>query len=68
MGFRTGDEIVEIEGEIEAQTAKAYLIIPTIGEQCWIPKSQVRDVKDTNDPKVKVFFLTEWIARKNGLI
>lgn len=68
MGFRNGDEIVEIEGAIEAQTAKAYLIIPTIGEQCWIPKSQVKDVRDTGDPNVKVFMITDWIARKNGLI
>lgn len=68
MGFNSGDEIVEIEGAIEAQTAKAFLIIPTIGEQCWLPKSQITDVKDTSDPKIKVFFMKAWLAKKNGLI
>jgi hypothetical protein len=66
---RIGDESVEFEGRIEHETAKAYLIEPTaIGpEQCWLPKSQIIERRPSDNGNF-IFVVTEWIARKNGLV
>jgi hypothetical protein len=66
---RIGDETVEFEGRIEHTTAKAYLIEPTaIGpQQFWLPKSQIVQQRPGDDGTV-IFQVTEWIARKNGLV
>lgn len=68
MGYRIGDEVVEIEGRIEARTAKAVLIDPTTGPQNWCPKSQLVEQIETGEPGLYVFHVTEWIAKKNGWI
>ena len=65
MGWKS-DETFEIEGEIEARTPKAVLFHPTIGEKCWIPKSQIVNEYPVGDDKF-VLVITEWIAKKNGL-
>lgn len=69
MGFRGGDETVELEGKIEVTTAKAYLIIPTMGPaEVWLPKSQVVSMSDPDIDGNRNFVVTEWIAKKNGLV
>jgi len=70
MGFRIGDETVAIEGVIISQTEKAYLVAFTaVGpDEAWIPKSQVMSMSEPG-PKGEIeFIITEWIAKKNGLI
>ncbi len=65
---RSGDETYEFEAQVEAETAKAFLVVPTIGEQFWLPKSQVVE-KFPPDPEGRcTFVVKEWIARKNGLV
>ena len=62
------EKTVEIECRLETQTAKAYLIIPTNTDtETWLPRSQVYDRQEIGDGKW-LFFISEWIARKNGLI
>lgn len=69
MGFRAGDETVEVEARVETETAKAVLILPTsIGpDECWLPKSQIVK-RDDLGGGLYLFTITEWIAKKNGLI
>jgi hypothetical protein len=69
MGFRAGDETVEVEARVETRTAKAVLIEPTgIGPaQCWLPKSQIVSEVEV-EPGLFLFTITAWIAGKNGLI
>ena len=70
MGYRKGDETVELEARIEKETAKAYLLVPTsMGpDECWIPKSQVVEMSPPDAKGNILFTLTEWIAQKNGII
>lgn len=69
MGWRSGGQAVTFEGRIEHATSKAYLVEPTMGEQCWIPKSQTLWVSNiVDDSGNRWFTVSEWIARKNGLI
>lgn len=68
MGYRSGDETVEFEGKVEVTTAKAYLIIPTMGPaEVWLPKSQVISMSDADMDGNRTLVITEWIAKKNGL-
>lgn len=61
MGYREGDETVSFEGKIEFTTAKAYLVIPTMGPaQVWVPKSQVVSMSDVDGDGNRVFTVTEW--------
>ncbi len=66
--MRAGDETYEFEARVEHESAKAYLVEPTIGEKIWIPKSQVVDVHAPDENGLRVFVVTEWIARQKGLI
>lgn len=70
MGFRRGDETVEFEAKIEMTTAKAYLLDTTMGpsEPVWVPKSQVVEMSDADEDGNRTFVVTEWIAKKNGLV
>jgi hypothetical protein len=67
MGRSLG-KIVEMEARIEHVTEFAYLVEPTIGEQFWLPKSQVVDRTDPDMEGLVVFHITEWIAEKKGLL
>lgn len=66
-GFKSGDELVTIEGRIETTTAKAVLIDLTNGEQVWMPKSQIHSQTKISDDGLHEFEITEWIAKKNNL-
>lgn len=69
MGYSREDKLYEFEGRIEAQTAKAYLIeFTNNGEEMWVPKSQIRGEPEATTPGRYMFTLTEWIAKKNGLV
>jgi hypothetical protein len=65
--MRNDDETIEVEGHIEVQTAKAVLFFPTIGEKCWIPKSQIVSMSEPDTEGNLMIEMTQWIARKNGL-
>jgi len=68
MPWRPGDETYEFEAKIEHETAKAYLIIPTMGPaQIWVPKSQIvtKTEKDA-DGNVK-FEVTEWWIKHSDM-
>lgn len=69
MGYRIGDETVEIEARIETSTAKAHLIEPTMGPaQLWLPKSQIVKMDEPHDDDGnRIIVITKWIADKNGL-
>jgi len=61
MGYRAGDETHEFEGKIEFTTAKAYLVVPTMGPaQVWVPKSQTVSMSEPDGEGNRVFTVTEW--------
>lgn len=65
MGYRDGDATFEFEGRIEVQTAKAYLVFPTMGpEQCWVPKSQTVSMSEPDFDGNRTFVVTKWWADK----
>lgn len=67
MGYRPGDPTVTLAASIEHQTAKAYLISPTLGgDNVWIPKSQVVSMEQVDTDEWE-FTITQWIADRNGL-
>ena len=58
-------------------TSKAYLIRNEDGEECWIPKSQVQDIRfgkditdDDGKPVKEIASITipEWIAEQKGFV
>ena len=62
MPYRPGDPTVEFEGQIETTTAKAMLIIPTMGikEQVWLPKSQMVGMTEPDENGNRTFTVTQW--------
>lgn len=63
------DDVVTLEGKIEAETPKAFLVEFTAGPKVWIPKSQVREhVLRDREEMLYDFTITEWIAKKNDLV
>lgn len=66
------DEPVTFEGRVEHQTAKAYLVEPTLiklaGDgTCWVPKSQIKSMTPSGDENVYEFTVSAWWAGKNGM-
>jgi hypothetical protein len=57
-----GRNIVDIEGEIHAETEKAWLVFDGSIEE-WVPKSQCDYNKDE-----KTFSMPEWLAKDKGFI
>ena len=55
------EDCVECEGDIVAETDKAWLVEFDGGLQEWLPKSQCDYDGDG------VFFVPTWLARKKGL-
>lgn len=64
MGYREGDETYSFEGKIEFSTQKAHLVIPTIGSQVWVPKSQLVSMSDPDGDGNRNFVVTEWWYKK----
>lgn len=68
------NETYAFEASIKHATSKAVLVEPTIGpNECWIPRSQIREQEGHGESywlfiPLFGFTVTEWIARKNGLI
>lgn len=68
MGYRVGDETVEVEAKIEHATSKAVLIEPTLGDKCWIPRSQIIQQSEPDGDGNVILIVKMWIAEKNGLV
>jgi hypothetical protein len=70
MAFRRdrSDESYELEGEIENQTAKAWLInFTNVDKQVWVPKSQA-EMLDLNESTGKCTIRVRgWFAEKENL-
>jgi hypothetical protein len=61
MGYRAGDETYEFEGKVEHVTAKARLVVPTMGPaQVWVPKSQTVSMSEPDADGNCVFTVTKW--------
>lgn len=60
-------EYVELHGEFKHETAKAYLVILTNGEEIWAAKSNIEP--GTRVPGIGEtgpFSMAEWVVKKNG--
>ena len=57
-----GNNLVEVEAEIHAETEKAFLLDHGGDEKKWVPKSQVEDNGDGT------FSMPEWLAKDKGMI
>jgi hypothetical protein len=72
MGYRQGDETVTFEARmVGPKTAKAWLIEPTEKlVELWLPKSQTVDWHGPygDDMDLYEFHVTEWWAKKNGMV
>lgn len=69
MGFRSGDESVEIECKVIKTTAKAYLVEDTTtNTEIWLPKSQVYSMSGPDIDGNVAVQISEWIAKQKGLI
>lgn len=72
--MRDDDETYSFEATVKHATAKAVLVEPTIGpDECWIPRSQIREQEWHGESRwlflpLFGFTITQWIAKKNGLI
>lgn len=68
MGYDNGDETVEFEARIEHATAKARLLIPTMGpEQCWCPNSVVVYMSEEDGDGNRIFRVQRWWAKREGV-
>ena len=64
-------ETVWLEGIINFATRKAMLVEPTIGNENWIPRSQVVSMTEMGPGEFGTLYMFEvfaWIAGKNGLL
>ncbi len=59
---RANHDLVDISGELQAETEKAYLLFDGT-TKIWLPKSQV----EWND-ETKTMTMPEWMALEKGLI
>lgn len=68
MGYNSGDEQVEFEARIEHSTAKAKLLVPTMGpEQCWCPNSVIDWMSEPDEYGNRTFRVRSWWAKKAGV-
>jgi len=63
MVRREPEEDFEFEGRIQVTTGKAYLVDPTMGEEVWVPKSQVVNMEEVAKG-LFVFRVTGWWYNK----
>lgn len=69
MAFRAGDETVEFEARVEHSTGKARLLHPTMGpKEVWCPKSQTVSMGEADVDGNRTFVVTEWWAKRAGII
>lgn len=68
MSFRRDDAVHALEGQIEVSTAKAVLVNWTLGGQSWVPKSQIKSQSDPDGDGNIIFQITDWFAKKEGLL
>jgi hypothetical protein len=66
MVFRN-EGTVEFEGRVEVTTAKAYLVEMTLGDQVWVPKSQIRNMTEPDAEGNRMFTVTQWWAERNNM-
>lgn len=68
MAYSSGDEMIEIEAEIKASTAKAWLVQDQFtGKEVWLARSIGTMLGPADKEGICVFEVKEWWARKNGL-
>ena len=69
MPYRPGDPVYYFEAKIEVTTAKAHLLMPTMGEQkeVWCPKSQIVSISEPDENGNRMFEVTQWWFEKSGL-
>ena len=68
MPYRPGDPTYSFEGKIEFETAKAYLVVPTIGpNQVWVPKSQIVEKTEKDGEGNVMFEVTQWWAENSDM-
>jgi hypothetical protein len=69
MGIRAGDEMIEIEAEIKATTAKAWLVEDQFTmKEAWLAKSIAEMMGPADKEGITTFSVPEWWAKKNSLI
>ena len=61
---KIGDDRVEINGSIKAETERAILIVLNSGQEMWIPKSKIHSQYEPELGKTQVFITEEWILKK----
>lgn len=61
------ESTVEIRGTHLRQSEKAHLVDTPEQGEIWFPKSQMTEM-DGDIGGAVVFFVPEWLARKNGFI
>lgn len=62
------NEIVEVDGAIEARTDKAILFHTGDKTQAvWLPRNQIQ-IDDTGFPEIFTVSMPEWMALDRGLI
>lgn len=63
-------EDVTLEGTLERETRKAWLIKITKPKRAsfWVPKTQIKDSDCFAEGDTGTFTVTRWIAEKNDLV
>ena len=69
MKTRSGDEIIEVEGEILAQTPKAWLLKDSFtSKEVWLPKSVGTIVDGAEKEGEFLFEVPQWWAERAELL
>jgi len=69
MGYRVGDDMIEIECTIEHTTEKAWLVIDLMsGKEGWAPKSRCEIIRERDEDGHVLMHVPEWWAKKQGFI
>lgn len=62
------DELIEIDGAIEARTEKAVLFHTGDKSKAeWLPRSQIK-IEDTGIPEIYTVSMPEWMAVQRGFV
>ena len=69
MKTRSGDQIIEVEGEILAQTPKAWLIRDAFtGKEVWLPKSVGVIIDGAEKEGDLLFEVPQWWANSAEIL
>ncbi len=66
MSRQSRSDPFEIEGELKAESEKAYLAVFEDGQEHWIPKSRSYNI-DRDDGMIRLT-IPMWLAESNGLV